>query len=865
MTSHAGPRLVVAGGESTSQLEGPSILRERYSLHPGLRISRGLYLWELILVLSLVFAGFALRFWDLANLPPGLLYDEAYNTLDIGRVLAGEHTPFFPGNYGREALFIYLQAASVRMFGPTFLALRLVPAALGTLTLILSYALFKRMFSRRVGWLALAWLSSSLWQLIFSRIGLRAVSLPVLELIALYCLWRGISVRHPPLGTRWAWGIWANPWLIMAGIGLGASLYTYTAARFLPLVVLLFVLFEAAIEPSRRRSLLAGLGIIGLIAAITALPLSHYFWLHPQDFTERAEQVSMLSQAGSTGTVLSSIWYSASATLGAFGVTGDRNWDRNLPGQPIFDPLSLLLFAGGVAISLWRWRQPASRLALLWLGVMLLPHVLTVTNLPSYLRLVGILPVVFVFPAISVDTMVHPRITWAGKRALGLACVAILLTTALAVGLLARQYFVTWAGNPEVAAIFSADRYAAVRFILAEAAAEEEQDEGGVSQTKRIYISMPSGDGDEEMLASAIYSPQGRHTDLASRLSRFDARDCLVLPAGGAGPTLYAFPAGAELPPGRIESLLGSAQVMAGNRILADTEGYLALRLNSAPAFAPMNASRYSFGGIATLEGFDLPASVPAGKAITPSLYWRVDQRADKPLRLGVHLVDAEKRAVARRDSRGMELHTRHPGERAITWIGPAIPADAPTGAYYVVVMLYEADSLRRLPVSDAEGHPMGEMAILGPIKVRGQAANLELGRPVGADLGDSISLAGYDLDKQEVKAGDELRITLGWRARSRPDQDYKVFVHLLDSQDRIVGQHDGPPLEGRFPTSLWEAGDLISDTHIIRIAEEMPAGQLRVAVGLYDPATGTRLVVRDLQGIPQPDGRLFLAGPKAR
>src|SRR5205814_347473 len=81
-------------------------------------------------------------------------------------------------------------------------------------------------------------------------------------------------------------------------------------------------------------------------------------------------------------------------------------------------------------------------------------------------------------------------------------------------------------------------------------------------------------------------------------------------------------------------------------------------------------------------------------------------------------------------------------------------------------------------------------------------------------------------------------RPPLTWRAEARPSRDYTVFVHLLDGGGRLVAQDDRPPVDGSYPTSIWENGERILDQHPVR----PPPGRYRVVVGMYDPASRQRL-----------------------
>ena len=146
-----------------------------------------------LLVVAILVVGAFLRLHELAAVPYGLSGDEAFNGFDVLRVLDGARPVFLDANFGREALFIYLQAISVAILGRSDFAMHLVPAIVGVFTTAITYPLMRRLFDQRIAVLSCCWLASSLWHVIFSRIGLRAVSLPLFEAMAFYCFWRAWS------------------------------------------------------------------------------------------------------------------------------------------------------------------------------------------------------------------------------------------------------------------------------------------------------------------------------------------------------------------------------------------------------------------------------------------------------------------------------------------------------------------------------------------------------------------------------------------------------------------------------------------------------------------------------------------------
>jgi hypothetical protein len=124
-----------------------------------------------------------------------------------------------------------------------------------------------------------------------------------------------------------------------------------------------------------------------------------------------------------------------------------------------------------------------------------------------------------------------------------------------------------------------------------------------------------------------------------------------------------------------------------------------------------------------------------------------------------------------------------------------------------------------------------------------------------GARFGDDFRLLGYDLTRE----GDALELTLHWQALRQPTTYYKVFVHLFDpGTGAVVAQDDAVPRRWTYPTTWWEAGEMVSDEIPLSLAE-VPPGQYQLAVGVYDPESGERLLVVDAAGEELPEGRFVL------
>ncbi len=84
----------------------------------------------------------------------------------------------------------------------------------------------------------------------------------------------------------------------------------------------------------------------------------------------------------------------------------------NWPNRPVFpEMIGQWLFLGGVIVAFTRLRQPRYVLALLWIGVMLIPTIVT-TGAPNFTRTLGALPMVFAMPGIAVEALLFwaPRL-----------------------------------------------------------------------------------------------------------------------------------------------------------------------------------------------------------------------------------------------------------------------------------------------------------------------------------------------------------------------------------------------------------------------------------------------------------------------
>jgi hypothetical protein len=166
---------------------------------------------------------------------------------------------------------------------------------------------------------------------------------------------------------------------------------------------------------------------------------------------------------------------------------------------------------------------------------------------------------------------------------------------------------------------------------------------------------------------------------------------------------------------------------------------------------------------------------------------------------------------------------------------------------------IIEGDSLRRFEAStwvrlktfERRGRQLAEVAP--------PDHDLTPPHPVEANLGDQITLRGYDLPSQ-VKAGQELSVTLYWQAQAQMPVDYTVFVHVISpAGDRVAQHDDSPRWQVPIPTSTWQPGETVLDQHPLALPPDLPAGSYQLQVGVYYWQTQERLPVLE-NGTPVRD-----------
>src|SRR5215212_9076319 len=383
--------------------------------HPRLNISfnRSALLFLVVFGLVLFF-----RIYRLLDVPSQMISDHAEKLLDVGDVLNGQTSTFFPRNTGREFFQFYLTAGIVLLFktGLSYLSLKIGTISAGIITVVYIYLLGKEMGNERVGLLAMIFAGIAYWPNIISRYGLRFPFYPAFYAPALYYLVWGLRKRNR-LG------------FILSGLFLGLGLNGYSPFRVVPFIIVLAVglyLLHKQSEGNRREAIW-GLIIVAIMAFIIFLPLLRYMIENPGIVFYRAlTRLGNLEQPlpGPAWQIfLSNFWKS----MTMFAWDDGEIWPISVPHRPALDVVTSVFFHLGVVLLIIRYIRQRNWLdifTLVSIPLLMLPSILSLTfpgENPSFNRSAGAIIPVFLIVGLAFDGFLTAlQSTWS-KRFVWLA------------------------------------------------------------------------------------------------------------------------------------------------------------------------------------------------------------------------------------------------------------------------------------------------------------------------------------------------------------------------------------------------------------------------------------------------------------
>jgi 4-amino-4-deoxy-L-arabinose transferase-like glycosyltransferase len=218
-----------------------------------------------------------------------------------------------------------------------------------------------------------------------------------------------------------------------------------------------------------------------------------------------------------------------------------------------------------------------------------------------------------------------------------------------------------------------------------------------------------------------------------------------------------------------------------------------------------------------------------------PPVGWQILSPLSRDWSMFVHLVTPDGVIVGQRDI--------YPGQGKIatsdlpagsTWVNP-IAVWIPAAAYAPMTLdirvgWYDLQSGERMTLPDGS-----ESLTIGQVQLEPRNSELDVPNPISVNFDNQIELVGYSLSDLSPQAGDNVELTLYWRGMRDIERDYVIFAHMIDpATQTIYGSSDAMPVDWQAPTSTWETGTIIEDTHTLIVNPDTPPGIYELEIGLY-------------------------------
>jgi hypothetical protein len=591
------------------------------------------------------------------------------------QLLEGRFPVYYLGASGHEPLYHHLHAGVHALLGFNVLSGRILSVAFGLLSIALTYALARRLFpgERAVAVVASAALAASFWSLMYSRTAIRHISLPAFALATIYVFWRQMDAERPRLV---GWGL--------VGLLLAATLYTYTASRLLPVLLVGFIAYLALFHHDRFRRHSRGVTIALLVMALMVAPMAIAI---ARGRSGRAiEGIGADARVTKLATPLRAlrdgdprpVLTSVVRTLGMFHASGDPEWLYNIAGRPVFGFFGGALLWSGVAVCLSRWQEPRFFFLLPWLGLGLSPAFIS-TPAASLGHTIFAQPAVYLLLALALVSLCR----WLRSRGASvIACVLFLAVSVTAISVRdLRDFFFVWPERGMVRVLYRADHREVADYL------NEHPEMADVA------------------IGSALMGPWDRvalevdieREGIAPRL--FNPERTLVWTAKNS-PTPVLMPSWPDAAP-PIADFLEESEAISSH-----LTRYALSPPSDAPSLVP--ETRFANGLVLTGARWLNEHHLAPGREATLLTIWRVAAPLDLPpmpivaqppppktytgprLSVFAHVVDRSGRAQALDDGLWVDPLTLRPDDRFVQLHRFSIPADASEGPYSLQLGLYD-------------------------------------------------------------------------------------------------------------------------------------------------------------------------------
>jgi len=371
-----------------------------------------------IALLLIVLFAFFLRIYQISSNPPSLNWDEvshgynAYSIAKTGKDEWGEHLPTIFKAYGDYKLpvYIYVTAASTKIFGVNEFSVRFPSVLAGTFSVLFTFFLAEKLLnSKKTALIAGFLVAIEPWSLFLSRGAFEANLALFLFISGFYLFLEGLTRKN---------------WRILVGtVLLGLTVWTYNSYRiFTPLLIIAAATIykDELLEMLKAKKILSSGSVILLIIFI--LPMffqllspagqARFSWVSIIDQGAIEKIISLRRSSNFSPLLTRFIYnrptyffvnfiknYTSHFSPSFLFLKGGSHYQFNIPDFGLLYLINLPLIILGL-YSLMTKKTKNSKLILLWILLSPIPSSLT-RQAPHTLRNITTLPIPMILTALG--------------------------------------------------------------------------------------------------------------------------------------------------------------------------------------------------------------------------------------------------------------------------------------------------------------------------------------------------------------------------------------------------------------------------------------------------------------------------------
>ena len=215
------------------------------------------------------------------------------------------------------------------------------------------------------------------------------------------------------------------------------------------------------------------------------------------------------------------------------------------------------------------------------------------------------------------------------------------------------------------------------------------------------------------------------------------------------------------------------------------------------------------------VEGVNLRPNWAAGEPATVQLaLWRMSGQGEMPAQLNLQLGDGTPIAQQPFNLTWQADNDQPTAVQTVTL--------TPTFSLPHPAQLFLTLNLPDQQLTSATGRVLDQPAVLAMSKLEPSAPiPADFAHEAGVTFGGKMTLVGYTLLPDE---GDAMRVRLYWQAEQPLPEVYTTFLHATAATETTavpLTQQDSPPLNGLYPTTLWQVGELVVEEKTIPFPPE--------------------------------------------